>query len=160
MRAFWRRRSIRQATSRAWSFGRGRNRTSFSVATLDDLLARHRGAVYRAALVWTALDDRALPPYRSGLHLRPCENAAAVIQSKSSLRCNENGRLERALLGLCDGFTYPCKGGPALFLAIGEPVLRPRIGKGGVEFSVLQSYFQSYLPRIGHRRFKIRSCGD
>jgi hypothetical protein len=39
---------------------------------------------------------------------------------------------------------------------------RPRIGKGGIEFSVLQSYFQSYLrnPSIGHRRVAIRPCGD
>jgi hypothetical protein len=50
----------------------------------------------------------------------------------------------------------------ALFLIVGEPVLRPRIGKGGIEFSGLQSYFQSYLPNpsIGHRRVGTRPCGD
>jgi hypothetical protein len=51
---------------------------------------------------------------------------------------------------------------PALFLIVGEPVLRPRIGKGGIEFSIPQSYFQSYLlnPSIGHRRVAIRACGN
>ena len=56
----------------------------------------------------------------------------------------------------------PRKGSPALFLIVGKPALRPRIGKGGIELSVLQSYFQSYLrnPSIGHRRVGIRPCGD
>jgi hypothetical protein len=37
-----------------------------------------------------------------------------------------------------------------------------RIGKRGIEFSVPQTYFQSYFlnPSIGHRRVAIRACGN
>jgi hypothetical protein len=70
--------------------------------------------------------------------------------------------VSRSSLERGPSFPRPRKQSWALFLIVGEPVLRPRIGKGGIEFSVLQSYFQSYLPNpsISHRRVDIRPCGD